>query len=321
MSVFTDYALHVKGLDPDTYLGQLVWYTVPEDIQAKHADILAALTAVGLGTHTPRPPSDSDVFRRTASAAARKRVATHTPGVVANYLVRDPGSKDNLINRRIVRELVDAANQRLSFDEVAEVHFDRTNSGVGYSLLCDNIADADPIASDICDTIVAGYDAERGCLNGYAIRELIRRVLVDNNATNVRYPAGGVYFLSLDHAQAVAGIEDVAAALPGVNVHSLPLLDDGKQRTMLRKAFEAESVDRAQALVTEIAQLAKEASEGKKISTERYATYVTALNDLKGKMAEYTGLLQTGMTTTASSLQILQRSVIGLMAHVDHGKK
>lgn len=317
MSVFTDYADRIKALDPDTYIGQIVWYTVAEGVQAKQADIQAALALVGLSEFTPKPPSDSDVFRRCATAAAQKRVPTSTPGVVANYLVRDPGSKGALIVRRIVRELVDSNNQRLSFDEVAEVRFDRTTAGVDWSILA--LSEAGPVDLDtvrgICNGIKDGYDAERGCLNGYAIRELIRRTLIANNATNVRYPAGGVYFLSLAHAPAIAGLEDALSTLDGVSIHPLPLIDDGKQRSMLKKAFEAESVDRAQAMITEIAELQR---AGKKIGKERYATFVTELGQLNGKLGEYGDLLQTGLSTTSASLRLLQRSVVGLMALREH---
>jgi hypothetical protein len=309
MSVWTDYAKHVQSLDRDTWLGMLTWYTVAQDLQVPQAAVAAALTNAGLSHHVPPAPHNSDVFRRTCSAAQRKRVPTADPDIFENFLVRDPGSDPNFIHRHVIREQVDGANKRLGYTTVAEIRFDKSTGAVTHQLA------TDPIAEEICRQVHDHYAAERGCLNGYAVRELIRRVLLGANATNVRYPGGGVYFLSADHAITVAGLEEMADALGDkVSLHVLPLLDDRKQRDMLKKAFEAESIDRAQALVTEIAELRR---AGRKISTEKYATYVTALNELKAKLGEYSALLETGLSSTESSLQILQRQVIGLMADVE----
>lgn len=312
MSVFTEYASHVQNLDRDTWLGMLSWYTVAEDLRVPHDDMKALLEKVGLSAHMPRVPSDSDVFRRTCSAAQRKRVPTDDPGVFENFLVRDPGSNDDNLCRRIVREQVDASNRRLSYVEVGEACFDRATGDIRTDLF----APGDPVAREILATIRCGYLADRRTLNGYAVRELIRRVLVGANATNVRYPGGGVYFLSVVHATTVAALEDMAAELgSNVSVHSLPLLDDKKQRLMLRQAFEAESVDRANALATEIADLLK---GDKEISPDRYATYLTALTDLKAKLAEYSDLLETGLHSTGASLSILQSQVVALLRKVKH---
>jgi hypothetical protein len=311
MSQYTDYANQVKALDRDTWLGMLSWYTVAEDLRVAHDDLKTILGNVGLAAHMPRVPSDSDVFRRTCSAAQRKRVPTPDGGVFMNFLVRDPGSKDANLCRRIVRELVDASNQRLGYEEVGEVCFDRDTGNIRTRLY----PSKDPVARKILAEIRRNYLRDRGTLNGYAVRELIRRVLVNANATNVRYPGGGVYFLSADHAGTVASLEDMAEALgDDVYVHSLPLPDDRKQRDMLKKAFEAESVDRANAMIAEIADLLK----GEKVSAERAATYVTALTDLRGKLSEYSGLLETGLSSTAASVKILQRQVKALLKKVEH---
>ena len=312
MSVFTEYATHVQNLDRETWLGMLSWYTVAEDLRVPHDDMAALLEKVGLKAHMPRVPSDSDVFRRTCSAAQRKRVPTDDPGVFENFLVRDPGSNDENLCRRIVREQVDASNRRLNYEEVGEACFDRDTGDIRTDLF----APGDPVAREILATIRTHYLADRRTLNGYAVRELIRRVLVSANATNVRYPGGGVYFLSVVHANTVAALEDMASELGNdVSVHTLPLLDDTKQRLMLRQAFEAESVDRANALATEIAELLK---SDRQISPDRYATYLTALTDLKGKLAEYSDLLETGLSSTGASLSILQRQVVALLRKVKH---
>jgi hypothetical protein len=315
MTQFDTYAAHVRDLDPGMFLGQLVWYTVKENVQIPHADLLRALTLVGLEAHMPSVPSDVDVFRRKATNGARRQVPTATAGVFNNYLVRPVGNKDTAtITRHVVREQVDANNVRLGYDTVAWITFTKVGSVVSSGLSDSAIGAPDhDTVDDIVNSVLDAYRTERGCLDGFAVRDLIRRVLVAHKATNVRYPAGGIYFLSLEHAVAVAGLEAVAADVEGMQVHSLNLLDDGKQRTMLRKAFEDESVGRAQELITEIQALIK---SGAPISKAKFASYKAALSQLNDRMTEYGGLLEVNLSTTKSSLLILQRGVMGLLKQV-----
>lgn len=311
MSVFSDYADHVKTLDRDTYLGVLTWYTVAGELRVPQADLKALLDAVGLGGFCPRIPNNADIFRRTSTAAQRKRMATSLPDVFVNLLVRSPGDDTEHLYRRVVREEVDSSNRRLDYVEVAELVFDRSTADVTYTLLAPSAE-----AEDLCQGVVAAYLMDKGNLNGASIRDMIQRVLTGANATSVRYPAGGVYFLGVEKAHVVAGLEEVISQLPpGGMVHSLPLIDDIKQRTMIQKAFEAESVGRITALATEIAALKK---AGTKISSEKYASYLTALRELKGKTTEYSDLLEEGLTTTASAITIFERQVKSLMKLVEH---
>lgn len=311
MSVFSDYASHIKTLDADAYLGVLTWYTVAGDLRVPQADLKALLEAVDLGQFAPRVPNKADVFRRTATAAKRTRMATSLPDVFLNFLIRSPGDDTEHLYRRVVREEVDTDNRRLAYAEVAELVFDRTNSRVSFTMLL-----ADDEAEDLCRGVVASYGAEVGCLNGAAIRDMIQRTLSGSNATNVRYPAGGVYFLPTENAHVVAGLEEVISQLPtGGFVHSLPLIDDAKQRAMIRQAFEAESIDRIMTLSAELAAIHK---SGAKVTADKATIYLNALRELKEKTAEYAGLLEEGLTTTSSAITIFERQVKSLVSRVKH---
>lgn len=310
---FIDYKQHAKTVDASTLIGMIVWYTVAENLQAPHKMVSDSLDKFGLGKHVPKAPADSDVFRRNCSSAQRKKVPTAQEGVFENFMLRDPGSDHDIITRRVVREQVDAKNRRLGYQEVAELNFHRNDSTVDYKMLA-----PDPIGEDICKAIVENYGIERGSLNGYAIRELVRRVLVHSNATNVRYPAGGVYFLPMNWAAVVDGLEQFAQDMPaGVFVHSLPLIDDRRQRDMLRKAFEAESADRAYAISAEIAELRR---NNQRISEERYMGYVTVVQELKEKLETYTGLLEDNLAGAGSAIVILQKQLGGLMKQINYKK-
>jgi len=286
---FKDYSERVAQGN-NALLGWLCWYSVPDNLSIEHEEVFKILVKAGLGGHVPRRPQDGEVFRRVSTAAARKRVATEDPQVFENYLVRDMPGED--ITRRIVCERVDANNRKLGYTEVAELAFNRKTAVVTCTHLGTGSGKAGALIRDkICNDIKAEYEMNRGCLNGYAIRMLILRVLKEAcNATNVRYPSGGVYFVSEAHAGRLAALERLGEALSelGAVVHTLPLIDDKRQREMLRRAFESESVDAIDSLLAEITDLKK---SGKKITMDRYASYVTQLNDLNTKTKQYTDLL------------------------------
>jgi hypothetical protein len=312
---FKDYSERVAQGN-NALLGWLCWYSVPENLSIDHEEVFKTLVKAGLGGHVPRRPQDAEVFRRVSTAAARKKVPTKDPQVFENYLVRDMPS-DN-ITRRIVCESVDANNKKLGYREVAELSFDRATSKVQCIHLGSGAGSGKEVRvrDEICKQIRTEYEAQRGCLNGYAIRMLILKVLKDGcNATNVRYPSGGVYFVGEDYAESLTALDKLGDALAplGAIIHSLPLIDDKRQREMLKRAFEAESVDAIDSLLAEITDLKK---SGKKITMDRYAAYVTQLNDLGAKTKEYTELLEGGLTTTQSRISIFKKAVIGLKGQV-----
>lgn len=293
----------------NAFLGRLCWYTVPENLVVDHEEIFKILVTSGLGGHVPHAPGDADVFRRVSTGAARKKVATGDPNVFENYLVRDIPAGRSTIIRRVVCEQVDSKNQRLGYEEVAEVSFHKKDSIVH----CDHLVNNSPAAQEICEGIHDRYELERGCINGYGVREMIRKVLLVSNATNVRYPSGGVYFVAEEYVSKLNGLEKLNGRIEGVQIHTLPLIDDTRQREMLKRAFEAESVDAIDAMLTEINALK---SDNKKISEDRYATYLTALHDLGDKAHEYEALLETGLSSTHSRIKIFQKAVIGLKGQV-----
>lgn len=307
---FRDLQARLAAADHTLFLGRLVWYSVSE-VKIAHEALCKDLLTVGLNAYLPRPPSDTDVFRRVCTAAQRKRVPTGDPDVYNNYTVRDVGYDAKTLHKTIVRETVDTKGKKLDHDsEMCKVVFTKATATV--QIDCNG---TDPVASEMATQIDTDYHAEKGMMNSYGVRELIRRILLNVNATNVRGSGGGVYFVSEEHGDKLDALEKLAELLPGTcMVHSLPLIDDTKQREMLRRAFESESVEEIDRLVDEIAELTK---AGKKISKDRYATYLEAFHAAKAKAKEYGELLETSLDSNGSRLKIFQRQVMNLTQLVD----
>jgi hypothetical protein len=259
-------------------------------------------------TNWPRPPSPVDVFRRVCSASQRKRV----PGpnsTIENYLVRDLPADAQRVHKVLVKETVRTGG--LTY-ETQLCTIDYVKALETLEITC---ANGDVTAASIAGQIRHDYEATKGTINSYGVRELIRKILLDVNATNVRGPGGGVYFVSNAHKATVDSLEQLASLIPGdVLVHSLQLLDDGKQREMLRRAYESETAEEADRVVNEMAELAAEVKAGRRrLDHDRVNTYLEVLARYRGKAREYKQLLSSSLDTADSRLDIMQGQIQELL--------
>lgn len=315
-SILDSYATRIEAqIDPENLLGRLFWYAMSE-MRVPHADFVGMLTDVGITTGHPLEPKDADVFRRECSKVKRVKVATNDDDVFENYRMvefRD----DHTITRRVVRERVNNAGRKLGFTELFDVVFDRDTADLVFKSLKDFRFRNNSTPADIRDEILDQYYMWRGCLNAYAIREWIRNFIMHLGATMVR-PGGGVYFLREAHETSIENLETIGVELSEysqgkVEFHSLPLIDDTKQREMVQRAFEAETVDAIDELIGEITDLSR---AKKKITSDRYAGLVDKFQDLTSRTQEYEELLEQKLASTSTRLDIFQRSLLNLRKQI-----
>lgn len=306
---------HIKTAnetDEALYLGRLVWYSV-SDVRASHAVVIKGLVDAGLGGSLPAVPKDFDVFRRVSSNAQRKKCPVPgTKDQFHNYLIREvDGRGKQVVVRRIVRETVDHSGKKLEYTQLRDLEFDRGTSLITVTDLPPNAGSAkDVIANEITLEVRAEFHAWRGMLTSYAIREYLRKTLLGLGATCVR---DGVYFIAEDKADKVIAVENFANGVNGSEFHSLPLLDDSKQREMIRRAFEAETQD---AIDTMMADIKETRDAGKKITSDKYAEIITRFQELSLRTKEYEGLLETALDQAHSRLSLFQTAIVNFREHV-----
>lgn len=314
-ALLQEQADRLSKVDDEGLLGQLLWYSMSE-VRVPHADAVAIITGEGIG-NVPNKPRDADVFKRIASKVTRTKVPTNDEDIFENY--RWVEFKDeNEISRRLIRETVDNNGRKLSVDERLDVTFNRGTSKITI----------DPIAADVsgydislADEISSGFDTWRGCLNAYALREWMRAHIYSRCLATKVKPGGGVYFVQQAFVDNVEALERIGVALQAylveahgeVEFHSLPLLDDRKQREMVQKYFEAETVDAVDAMMAEITKISKST---RKISSDKYAELLTQYQDLASKTKEYEDLLESKLASTTTRLDLFERSLKGIMGKV-----
>lgn len=312
MSTISEYSDRVSDSEMPL-LGSLLWYTV-SDVMIAHDDVVRAMVKSGIATRLPSPPRDADVFERVSKAAEQRKVPTASPGIFENYLVRNVGRDDEKITRRIVVEQVDPAGRRLNYEQVADVEFHRNTSVVDFTYSTNT---GRPEVTDMLVNIVKEYQAWRGHLNSYAVREWIRKFTLGLGATSVR---PGVYFVMQDRMEEVEKLDTFVNSLPGgCAMHHLPLIDDTRQREMLRQAFETETnaeIDTMLSDMQDVFDKAQERGDSYKITESRYLDYLNRYSELTEKAEEYEGLLESSLQTTHSRLKMFQSTVMKLHQHV-----
>ena len=312
-----------ESVPEELLLGKLCWYSVPESATTSYYNFVALLLANGINDASPPQPRDVDVFKRACTAAEHKLkepveipnpenpTETMTTYKNVRYMVRPSGHDSDYIWRTIVREELDSGEHVLDYTNLGRIKYVRSDGTIILEGLAMNRAEK---VQDVVEGVRRYYKENIDLLTAYGIREFTRRNLERNLlAISVR-PSGGIYFVQRDQFQALEAIETVVNSVEGATFHSLPLIDDGKQREMLRHAFEDESVGEVDRLLGEMAEILKD--DDKKVTEKRFLAFKEEFDAIRGKVVEYSDLLDTAMVGTASRLEIMQDSLMSLLGRV-----
>ena len=287
-------------------LGSLIWYSVPDAVRVQHDVLTKLLEDLGLGEYALPEVRDKNVFLRVASSHARKRVPTDDPAVYENYLVRNVLDRGDKAVKQIVVEQVNASGVKLNLTPAVQVEYD---AGVIALTHLPSVLGQHDQAMAVAELIERDYSEQRNTVNAYGVRELIRRIVLRSGATTVR-PSGGVYFLMAAKADVIEALVKLADSIALVDVHPVPLIDDTRQRDMLRKAVEAETLDKIDKSMGAIEKI-------ESLTPQRYASLAAEMNELKAKTTEYVDLLDESLDAAQFRLRVYEAKIRQLYDKVD----
>lgn len=303
---FTTYLTQVRENPNIPVLGFLVCWYVPEALRIEHAAVERSLDSVGLKDFTPPEPRDADVFKRICTSSAKRRQPTKSDDVFENILVREVGKDEDRIWRHVVVEEVDGSNRRLDYFQPYEVVFDRSKGRITQR----SIGKKHAGGQRVIDEIKATFELDRGRLNAYSIREMVRYIVTRKlRATTVR-PSGGVYFVAAEHTETLAALDQFVNGLPlGTQLDVIPLIDDERQRAMVRRAFEEESVGEVDKLIMEMSEL----GASSRITPGKWTDIKDRYDLLRTKVREYSDVLGEALELTAARLEVASEQINTLL--------
>lgn len=296
------------------FLGRLCWYSIPDSVLITRTNFIAKLEDKGIDFGDIPEIRPVDVFKRGCTNSERNKYLPSdaekgflgvTDDCHINFLFRNSGQDKSKVWRSLVREVVDSAGHTIDYTEIASLTYDRATKSIDNTFKVSYYLD---VERNIIYDVVTYFRTEAERITPYSIREFVRKGLEwEIHAIKVR-PSGGIYFTQEQFSDTVTSLEAVINDIGG-SFHTLPLLDDSKQREMLKKAFEDESMDDANTLMSEIREIMV---NGKIISNDRFVDIKERYNKLMVKVLEYSDVLGEAMEKTAYSLEIAEKQIAEL---------
>ena len=303
--IITSYAKQVQQGN-NKLLGLLAWYSVPTAAEIEYAEFVKLITDNDAPISKMKPPSPNNVFRRACSHSKLNKQVGPDDEIKCNYSFGDVSYDKTYIYKAIVEEQVDKSNHTLAHRTIADITFEKAS----HKIVCRRKIEDDDYATPALDTLMSDMEhfvASKGTkIHDLIIRESARRALEGPlQSVGVR-PGGVVYFVSNDYADELSALDTVINSVDGADFHILPLIDDQKQRGMLRNAVEDESVGKAQELMSEIAELLE---SDKPVPAKKFVELQERYALMYDKMGAYSKLLNDSLTGAKTSLTLCQKQI------------
>ena len=305
---FQDYIKHLENAGVPS-LGMLAWYSVPETCEVLHSSFVELIVKHDAPIHLMKPPRPDNVFKRACAKAQILKVRK-TASVFVNYNIRDAGYDDTYVYRQAVEEEVDGDNHHLGYRVLGDIMFNKKLIMLDFtpSITEDDVSYKS--FETMCDSIQKYLHDKALAMNAYSIRESARRSLEHSLAATRVRPGGGIYFVSSQKSEKLLALDSVINSIEHASFHILPLVDDKKQRLMLKNAFEDESIGETQRLMSEIAEVLN--SPGG-VSAKTFLDFQNRYAELKDKMIEYSSLLDDALEQSSNSLSLCNTQITNLL--------
>ncbi len=292
-------------------LGYLIWYSVKES-RIKIEDMRNLFAQIKIPTDfLPEEPSRINAFKRATTELSEEVEVDLGQGMTAVYMIRLTVKSDDEIVKSLIKEVRDASNKKLSYEEIGRVHFDKDTEDVRYY-------DLKPDSQPIITQIKQIYETYCVYLTGKQIRVMIHEIIKSMAPTLVR-PSGAVYFIPYVHAEMVQKMEVLSKELAAYGItdyesafESIPLIDADKTRALVEVRFEEQNTRDVDRTLVELAKLL----QGTDTTTKTAAKYVGMVKASKETIARYEGLLNKEMSIARMKVEVLDQQVQKLVEKV-----
>lgn len=309
MSTYTEYTQHLTATNTP-FIGMLAWYGVSDTARVMVQDLLKKVNETDAPIKVPQVAKPADVFRRATKQAQRNKVPTGKPGTFYNFLIRDVGYDDEYVRRHLVAEQVDAKHRDLEYEILSRITFEKATRKLEFNDSSEtDLATLETVA-EIKNFISKFIEDNSLTVATVVLRSIIRTCLETTLlGTSVRQ-GGGVYFIKMDFAEQLEAAWHVCNSFDGVSLHMLPLVDDEKQRTMVRESFISESTGAANHLISDINDLLKMNGP---VTAKKYTEISVRYTELKDKLDQYSDILEDNLGVARSSIEVAGKQMKALL--------
>lgn len=327
MSGYTDA---IKSLPEEAFLGCLIFFSISRaDVNLAKAK--ADLNTAGLDTSSLRQIlRPVDAFRKATNEFKRKFPEVNE--VRSELMVRPVGEDGEQSYRHLVRErtqMQQGKKRRLSYDKVGEITFTRgvkkNGEYTGHSVQATQTADhiKDPLTaeesqwlSERLSTFKDRYDHLLSYMDSHAVRSFVRDYIYGLSGICVK-ESGGLYFVSQANMQDVSALAKWVRSV-GSQFHVVPLLNLGEQKEMILEAFEEETVQEVERLMSEVAAILT--NPDRQIEEKTFDAYAERAQELNAKVKEYSTMLGERADQASGSISMFSTQVLSLTSRIRQSK-
>lgn len=300
-----DLTSYGGGLSDDMILGWITWYGISDaQITLEHLTetVFNAPGNLDATVILPKPPRMVDAFKRASRYSERKNFPIPGTSNKANVLIRKVSTQADAVENHMVLEVVNSEEKQLLYEVVTHFIFDRASNQlqVDHQPIDDEYVG---IVHAMSDLFITEFEKAAKTIDPQVIRHKVRDQMAAMNAINVRSRAS-VYFVPRAAKSNLEGLEYVVNHLGGSSgMHSLPLLDDSKQREMVLNAFETDIHEKG---VETIREIATHLEAGKKVRASQWSAWSGRLRDMREAAKEYRELLEVEMSAADLETEAIQ---------------
>ena len=305
---------YIDGVPDINVLGYIGWYSLPDPHMGRDELIRLAKAAKMSEDHLPGNPRVADAFRRATrytDKARKKPQAIASSSRMYTFMLRPVSSTREETEVHLVLEILDKQGKSLEHNEVARIVLNKKTDFLTADIL-PGWPKAHLTYGPLIEAELKEFKAEFAQakleVEPQNIRKTIRDELWEMNALNVR-SKGGVYFIPVGNKDRLVALETWVNSL-GASLHTLPLPDTGKQKDMVKAAFESDVHGQAHEMIE---QLTNQTKAGKKMPPSVWNRYKTRLNDLTKRTKQYSDLVEEEMGKAGTELIMLHEKIFSIL--------
>jgi cytochrome c556 len=316
-SALRNYMQEHKEMPPDTVLGYIAWYSIPE-APYDAAEMEAAFARLDLRSDLlPLPLKADDAFEK-ASNAINKTKYSLVDGE-AELFCREVDRDDSQIIRRIVREVKDSKGKKLAWGEVGDLVFYKAQPRNGR---------IDPDTIRMRATLRGGLsDSERDPLESalHSFNDRYNQYCNFHDAQKVRTIMRGYmgrldalmwkqsfYFVLASHREELERLATWVNSLGGAEMDLIPLVDLPHLKDRVVDVYQKEAV----AGLTEVSEEIAKLSGRRNVKPETFQRVKGMYDDWMAKAEKFTTDLDVTATHTAGAAEAVRLQLAQLQQDI-----
>lgn len=287
-----------KDIPVDMTLGNLLFYSL-SDMKISEKELIDLFSQNQIPTNYIRKISTPDAFRRASSSIKNRTMYITDPNNISTTLkikieVDEVLSDPDEIIRIIGRKVIDEDNQEVSYEQIAELHFYRSQNTVGYSLKNTDTVNT-TIYTDLCIEVQDKFDEWSVYHTKDTIRNIVLRIVNDTHPVSLT-PTGLCKFVPRTHTDLLYSLKKVLGNMNSYCQNTgdqnfmeiIPVINTEEQQGLVKDASERELKEELFSFTQEL----KEVLQTRQTLPPRtVSSYLEKFKILSDKVSDYENLL------------------------------